>query len=156
MIESKVVFLDSNVLIYHTFADFDKDKYMISRELLSELAQRKCWFIISPQIIREFFAISTNSKILIKPLSPEEAFEKIEEFLEKYEFVSESENTISYLKDLTVKHQIIKQNIHDTNIVATMMDNDIDHLFTFNTKDFIKYNEIKLIVPDRIRSSSIH
>ena len=103
MIEYKAVFLDTNVLIYHTFADYDKDKYGISRELITKQAEKKCWFVISPQIIREFFAISTNSKILANPLSPEEAFEKIDEFLEKFEFVPESENSISNLDNLSVK-----------------------------------------------------
>lgn len=155
MIESKAVFLDTNVLIYHTFADYDIEKYSISRELLSKLSERGCWFIISHQIIREFFAISTNSNILVNPLLPEEAFEKIDEFLQQFDFVLESENSISNLKNLSIKYQITRQKIHDANIVATMIDNDIEHLFTFNIKDFKKYNEIKLVNMDDYKDNTI-
>jgi len=44
------------------------------------------------------------------------------------------------------KYAISRQKIHDMNIVATMIDNNISHLLTYNVKDFRQINEIQLVL----------
>ncbi len=61
------IFLDTNVLVYHTFEDFDVEKHTIAASTLQQLHGSQCLLYISPQIIREFVAIATNGKIFQAP-----------------------------------------------------------------------------------------
>jgi len=142
---SNKVFLDTNVLIYQTFIDFDAGKHETVNNKFDYFIDNDYSILISSQILREFFAISTNGKFFHKPLSYEQAVIKVNEFIENFEMVYETVNTISILDSLIIKYKQDKQKVYDTNIVATMIENKIDKLFTFNIKDFKKFSEIELI-----------
>ena len=139
------VCIDANILIHATFQDFDEAKHLKSLKTLDSFADSGVIIYVTPQILREFFAISTNSTIFKKPLSNKQAVKKIKEFLNYFRLASENDATIQSLLHLLEKYGTLRQKIHDMNIVATMLDNDIRHLLTFNGKDFKDIKEITLI-----------
>ncbi len=141
----KHLFLDTNVLIYQTFEDLDETKHKICEKKINELNKKEVKLYISPQIIREFYAISTNSKILNNPLTPTLAIVKVNEFLDNFFIIYENSKTINILENLVLKYNIKKQKIHDTNIISTMLTHGIDHILTFNQKDFNPFDEINCI-----------
>ena len=141
------VCIDANILIHATFEDFDKTKHLKSLKILDSFADSEIITYVTPQILREFFAISTNSTIFKKPLSNKQAVKKIKEFLDYFRLASETDTTIQSLLHLLEKYGTLRQKVHDMNIVATMLDNDIRHLMTFNGKDFKDIKEIALIEP---------
>ncbi|MDO9288699.1 MAG: hypothetical protein Q7T83_07900 [Thermodesulfovibrionales bacterium] len=59
--------------------------------------------------------------------------------------IYETENTIHKLLDLLEEHPIDRQKIHDMNIIATMRDNGVSNLMTFNYDDFKAVKEITII-----------
>jgi predicted nucleic acid-binding protein len=67
------------------------------------------------------------------------------EFIENFDVVYETNGIMTTLNSLIIKYKQDKQKIYDTNIVATMINNNIQKLFTFNTKNFKKITEIELI-----------
>ena len=69
----------------------------------------------------------------------------MKEFMATFTLVYEKESTIHALISLIGKYAISRQKIHDMNIVATMVDNDITNLLTYNVKDFSQISEIKLL-----------
>ena len=69
----------------------------------------------------------------------------MKEFLARFTLVHEKESTIHILIALIVKYAVARQKIHDMNIVATMVDNDITQLFTYNGQDFKQISEIQLL-----------
>ena len=77
------VCIDANILIHATFEDFDKTKHLKSLKMLDSFADSGIITYVTPQILREFFAISTNSTIFKKPLSNKQAVKKIKEFLSR-------------------------------------------------------------------------
>jgi predicted nucleic acid-binding protein len=91
---------------------------------------------VSSQILREYFAISTNGSIFKKPLNRKQAIGKIQEFLKRFSLLLEKETTIQTLMDLIEKYTVSRQKIHDLNIAATMIDHGIPNLLTYNKKDF--------------------
>lgn len=143
-IESKFVFLDTNVLIYQTFEDFDEEKHKKTSNTLAYLKDRNYRFFISPQVLREYFAVATNERIFERPLELNEALSKIDEFRGLCDVLFENELSLDKLRELVSKYNISKKNVHDANIVATMLTNQVVELFTFNEKDFKFYSEIKL------------
>ncbi len=141
------VCIDTNILIHATFQDFDKPKHLQSLKALGSFADSGVITHVTPQILKEFFAISTNSTIFKKPLSNKQAVKKIKEFLNYFRLASETDATIPVLLHLLEKYGTLRQKVHDMNIVATMLDNGIRHLMTFNGKDFKDIKEITLIEP---------
>lgn len=139
------VCIDANILIYSTFHDFEPDKHVKSVSMVDSLAASGKTLYVTSQILREFFAISTNPKIFKKPLTCKQATKKIKEFLDCFSLASESETCVETLLQLLEKYPVLRQKIHDMNIVTTMLDNDITHLMTFNITDFKNINEISII-----------
>jgi len=139
------VFLDTNTLIYQTFNDFDAEKHKIVNEKLSYFVEKEYSIFISTQILREYFAICTNGKIFKIPLTYEQAVNKVNEFIANFNLVCETNNIMTTLNSLIIKYKQDKQKVYDTNIVATICEYNIQKLFTFNTKDFKKFDEIELI-----------
>ena len=86
MIDSKI-FLDTNILVYATLEDFDLDKHHQIVDILTYLSEKESKFIISTQIIREFFAVVTNPKYLRNPLSFIEVNKQIGFFQSSFELV---------------------------------------------------------------------
>jgi predicted nucleic acid-binding protein len=65
----KQVFLDTNALIYHTFENFDSEKHAQVKQAFSFFEKCGSELFISRQVLREFYAISTNSKFFDEPLT---------------------------------------------------------------------------------------
>ncbi|MFH1950231.1 MAG: PIN domain-containing protein [Pseudomonadota bacterium] len=145
ILESEQVLIDTNVLIYSTFEDFEPEKHVRCLEILNELDQSGSQLFVSSQVLREFYAIATNDRIFPKPLTSKQALRKIKEFVVKFSLVMEKETTLHVLLSLIEQYAISCQKIHDMNIVAAMMDNGISHLFTYNIKDFRQIREIQLL-----------
>jgi predicted nucleic acid-binding protein len=61
--ESERVLVDTNILIYSTFEDFDPGKHVQCNDTLNKLLQAGTTLFISSQILREYFAVSTNQNI---------------------------------------------------------------------------------------------
>jgi predicted nucleic acid-binding protein len=66
----KRIFIDTNTLIYHTFENFDIEKHAQVVYAFSVFEQHASELFISNQVLREFYAISTNRRVkLCKLLS---------------------------------------------------------------------------------------
>ena len=107
------VCIDTNVLIHATFQDFDKSKHLQSLKALDSFADSGVIIYVTPQILREFFAISTNSTIFKKPLSNKQAVKKTKEFLDYFRLASETDATIQTLLHLLEKYGALRQKVHD-------------------------------------------
>jgi predicted nucleic acid-binding protein len=140
--ESEGIFIDTNVLIYSTFPDFEPEKHSRSLGILNQLLLSGTPLFVSSQILREYFAISTNSSIFKKPLNHKQALGKIQEFLKRFTLLLEKETTIQTLMELIEKYAVSRQKIHDLNIVAIMIDHGISQLLTYNKKDFKRIRSI--------------
>ena len=146
MPEFKKVFVDTNILIYSTFEDFEPEKHVQCTDILEKLQRSGTIIFISSQILREYFAVSTNQNIFKKPLTYRQAVAKKKEFIARFTVINEKESTINVLIALIWKYAVSRQKIHDMNIVATMVDNDISQLLTYNMKDFKQISEVQLLL----------
>jgi predicted nucleic acid-binding protein len=143
MMKFKKVFIDTNILIYHTFENFDSEKHAKVVYAFSVFEQQESKLFISNQILREFYAISTNSKFFDTPLTVNEACIKLEEFIHVFTIIPDAEMII--LLDILKKYHIKKQKIHDANLAATMLQSQVSDIYTFNCKDFKIFDFINLI-----------
>jgi len=54
---------------------------------------------------------------------------------------------------LVLKYQVMGKQVHDTRLVAAMIEHKITRLLTFNTDDFKRFSEITAIDPRSIFSA---
>jgi predicted nucleic acid-binding protein len=139
------IFLDTNILVYSTLQDFDNEKNLKVLSTLSHFFKENNELFISTQILREFYAVVTNSKFLKKPLSSLQANNQIDVFINTFNVLPVTVDIFKHLKNLTTKHNITGQKIHDTAIVATMIEFDIKNIYTYKIKDFKIFKEINVL-----------
>lgn len=141
MIEENI-FIDTNILIYFktkksVFFEITNKK-LISLYINNEL-------FISNQVIKEYL-------VSISRLSNDDSMIKfhlndVNYFTEKFNLLYENTNSKDVLLDLIDKYKVKGKQIHDANIVATMVANNIKYLFTHNVKDFDRYSSLIKVIP---------
>jgi predicted nucleic acid-binding protein len=140
------VTLDTNILI--RAADYSSKDYNTAKEVLSKLALSNYIITISPQVIYECWVVLTRPKDANGlGLNSDEAHGFINETLSYYNLIHDDEKLFATWLELVDKYKVIGVKAHDARIVAWMLNNNIETMITFNTKDFKEF-PIKVIHPD--------
>lgn len=141
------IFIDTNILLRATIADFPHHE-TISKVFFTAVATyQTVW--ISRQVIREFIAQATRPQnFKDSPLTTEQIKPLLKQFKSTLAIANETDDTTEMLVKLLEKHPVGGKQVHDANIVATMLVNDVKNLLTLNHEDFKRYSqEIAVIVP---------
>lgn len=135
--------LDTNILVYAR--DKDSPFHKKAKDIIHKAIKGELEACISLQNLIEFYAVVTNPKQVQNPLTPQEAKEDIEEYLSYINIkkLSIKESTVRLAIELAEKHRIAKQHIYDTQLVATMIENEVKKILTVNTDDFSIFSEIE-------------
>lgn len=144
MIKSNRIFIDTNILLISK----------LKSNPLNQLATEKffnlfktSFIFINNQVIREYLSTLTKQNIVKVAIPKEELINDINNFNTNFIVLNEDRLVLEKLLELFKNYQFGGKQIHDANIVATMMANGIRDLFTHNVSDFIKYREIINIIP---------
>jgi len=116
------VFLDTNVLIY------------VSRP-------------ISQQVLREYLAVATRPQATAPPLPRATALADIRRFRASFEIAADNPSVLDRLLQLLATHSVAGKQVHDANVVATMLDHGVHRLLSFNTADFRPFIGLITLVP---------
>ena len=101
---------------------------------------------ISRQIIREYLAVVTRPQTWQAPVPREVALEDIESLIGSFEVLEDGPAVTDRLISLCREVAVGGRQIHDANIVATMLAYGERRLLTFNITDFRRYGDrIKLV-----------
>jgi len=139
------IFVDTNIL---TRATIDAvPLHTEARALLDKLWDEGVELFISHQVIREYIANATRPQTYSPPLPIEAVLEQVEDFRKTFHVLSDSPLVLSKLVDLVREVPVGGKQVHDANIVATMLANDIDSLFTHNAKDFRRFQAHIRVIP---------
>ncbi len=57
-----------------------------------------------------------------------------------------SQIVLEYLQ----KYTVVRQDIYDLYLVATMLSNNVTRIYTFNERDFSQYFEIEVLNPESV------
>ena len=97
---------------------------------------------ISRQIIREYVSVVTRPQTWLNPLTSEEALEEIGWLISQFEILEDGPAVTEWLVTLLREVSVGGRQIHDANIVATMLAHGERRLLTFNTSDFRRYERL--------------
>jgi hypothetical protein len=140
-----VVFVDTNAWVARIIEDHVFHQRAFAK--LNQLLEQEELLCISGQIIRELISVCSLGRNLSRPLTWDELRQQVDAILAQAVLLEENESSTRRLVDLGEQYHVIVGQIHDTNIVATMLTHGIIRLVTFNPDDFRRFTEIEIIVP---------
>jgi uncharacterized protein len=128
---SDATFVDTNILVYA--ADQSAAFHSVCRALLDRglLGQER--LVLSPQVLSEFISVVTNSNVTPSPLSSANAYAHAEVLAKSFELIVPSLQVFDRALDLLRKTGIAGKRVHDVMHAATMLENGITRIYTFDS-----------------------
>ena len=96
---------------------------------------------ISRQVVREYLAVVTRPQVWGAPLPMSEALLDVARFSASFEVLEDGPPVMVMFATLCGEVPVSGKQVHDANIVATMLAHGERRLVTFNAKDFQRYGE---------------
>ncbi len=140
MMDDKPLFIDTNILIYANVATAPFHEQALNAIKSAHQTERPLW--ISRQVLREFIAARTRPQTFARPSTQGVVIERVRYLEERFQVADDTTTVTRQLIKLMENFKIGGKQVHDANIVATMLAYDISCLLTHNTKDFERFGEI--------------
>ena len=132
------MFLDTNVLVVARATN--APGHDAALDLLAQ-ARRTEPLRISRQVLREYLAVVTRPQTWASPLPMSDALLDVRRFASAFEVLEDSQAVTDMLATLCRDVRVAGKQVHDANIVATMLTHGERRLATFNPKDFRRYGQ---------------
>ncbi len=139
-------FVDTNALVYST----QKQSAFYTRTMaaLDRARQERQELWVSRQILREYLATVTRPQRDTSALPIADALADIDQFKRDYNVAEDGPEVFRELCLLLARTPVGGKQVHDANIVATMLVHGITRLLTFNAADFRRFGTlIEVVVP---------
>ena len=138
------MFIDTNVLVNARI--LEAPDHQIARGSLERAFQELEPLRISRQVVREYLSVVTRPQVWAVAISLEDALDDVNRLIGSFEILEDGPVVTESL--ITLCHDVVVggRQIHDANIVATMLAHGERRLLTFNAADFRRYGDrIELI-----------
>jgi predicted nucleic acid-binding protein len=143
MTDDKAI-VDTNILLRATIPGFSLHEQ--AKQLIDEQIEAEVELWISRQIIREYISQATRPQAFLKPMTIEQVELQIVTMRGLFKIADETEAVTAQLLALLKEFPTGGKQIHDANIVATMLAYGIDTLLTLNVDDMKRFaNKIRLL-----------
>ena len=138
------MFIDTNALVYSRIVE--SPNYDAARLRLERAHQDAEPLRISRQVVREYLSVMTRPQPWTVPISRDNVLEDVNRLLSDFEILEDGPVVTDTLVTLCREFEVGGKQIHDANIVATMLVHGERRLLTFNTSDFRRYaDRIELV-----------
>ena len=137
--------VDTNVLVQSTITA--APEHLRARTALARLrAQGRV--AVPRQVLREYLAVTTRPQSWSRALTLAEAVADIDRFIRRFAILEDGQTVWDELMRLTRSFVFGGKQVHDANIVATMLAHGETRLLTFNEPDFRRFGTlIEVVVP---------
>ena len=141
-----MILFDTNILVYvhNRVSPYHKTAYLLETQVL----EGKLQAAISTQNILEFYSTVTSPQKINLPLSPQEAGRVIHDYLASpFQIIHPHAGDFNRALYFSRERKITGRKIFDLYLIASMLSNGIDTIYTANDKDFRDFPQIKAINP---------
>ena len=138
------MFIDTNVLVNSRI--LEAPEHDIARASLQRAFQDREPMRISRQIIREYLSVVTRPQTWPIAMTREDALNDVSRLISAFEILEDGPVVTESLVALCREVSVGGRQIHDANIVATMLAHGERRLLTFNTADFRRYGDRIVLV----------
>ncbi len=139
------VFIDTNILVYANLALSPFHSQAMERLQAIEEQGIELW--ISRQTLREYLAAMTRRGDLTGEIPVSSLVEDVRYFSNRFQLAEDNFQVTERLLTLMEEIAVGGKQVHDTNIVATMLVYGIPQLLTHNTGDFARFSELITALP---------
>jgi predicted nucleic acid-binding protein len=139
------LFVDTNILIYAT--NEASPWYAVANAALRHARQLGVELILSTQVLREYLAAATRPASTGKSIPLQKILENFETFPREFTVVEGTKPGLAFLASLLRTIPLGGKQVHDANIVATMLAHNIPTLLTHNADDFTRFSSLITILP---------
>jgi predicted nucleic acid-binding protein len=139
------VFVDTNNLIYAHQAHSPFNSQAIAKLLDLESAGHPLW--ISRQVLREYLAAMSRPGGLTAPVPMASLVSDVQTFQAQFHIAEDGPAVTAQLLHLLGSIPCGGKQVHDANIVATMLAEGIGRLLTHNVQDFKRFAGIITVIP---------
>ena len=133
------MFLDTNVLVLARFEG--APRHALARRRMWEAGNSGEILRISRQVLREYLATVTRPQRWSPPVGMDRALAHVAALEARFEVFEDGPEVSEVLKRLCREVSVAGKQVHDANIVATMLAHGETRLLTFNAGDFRRYGE---------------
>ena len=139
------VFVDTNVLVYskQQFSPFNAAA--VAR--LEELRRQSATLWTSRQVLGEYLVVMSRPGGLTAPVPIADLVQDIGEFTANLLLAEDSASVTQELLQLLTQVTVGGKQVHDANIVATMLVYRIPRLLTNNAGDFTRFRNRVIVLP---------
>jgi predicted nucleic acid-binding protein len=139
------VFVDTNILIYTTM--LDSPFHARASQALDEFEKESVQLWISRQVLREYLAALTRGDPLTLPVPLADLISDVRVFESHFRVAEDGHGVTEHLLAIVGTIPVGGKQVHDANIVATMLAHGIPRLFTHNVGDFHRFSTLIEILP---------
>ena len=143
--DGEKVFLDTNVLVYANVAEAPLHTVALRAIQIREQAGMELW--ISRQVLREYLATLSRPQTFTPPIPAATLVTQVRSFVSRFHVAEDNSQVTQQLLVLTEQVALGGKQVHDANIVATMLAHGIPSLLTHNTDDFARFSGVITVLP---------
>lgn len=149
MADNGAVFIDTNIVLRWNIAEAPlHDEIRTAVELLVN-AGRPLW--VSVQVLREFASVLTRPQTFATLLPAATVADRIQALIPRLHVAEETLAVHSKLLELMKAHPMGGKQVHDANIVASMLAYGVPTIFTLNPGDFARFSSrIEILTVDAL------
>ena len=137
------IFFDTNILVY--LSNEDSPFHAKIQDEFSKYLNSNTQIWIYRQILREYAVVMTRPENVEYPLNKQEIADDLKKWQKIFNVADETEEVTKELIELIERYDLKGKRIHDANVAATMIVNNISKIYTYNVNDFQKLKEINII-----------
>jgi predicted nucleic acid-binding protein len=139
--------LDANVLAYALNAD--AAQHVAARRLVEAARDPSTCLYVTSQILCEFYSIITSVRRFPQAVSPAEAVRILSAILALpgVQILPMPSQVVAGWIQLLGRRAVEGAGVFDLQIVATMLANGIQRIYTFNSGDFQVFAELTVVTP---------
>lgn len=139
------VMLDTNVLLAAT--DEGRVEHHDALTILNEWAASGTTLCTSGQILREYLAVATRpAERNGLGLKPADAVTNVRAIRERTAFLAENARVADRLQGLLTDVECSGKQVHDANVIATMLTHGVGTVVTINVTDFARFERYVSLV----------
>ncbi|MBF0399356.1 MAG: type II toxin-antitoxin system VapC family toxin [Magnetococcales bacterium] len=143
-----LLFLDTNILVHASVADSSRHSECVAFLQLQEDAGTR--MVINRQVLREFMAVLSRPQSFTPRIPMDKIVSLVTAFRQAWTVLDETEESDDQLLRLVSEIPCGGKQVHDANIVATMLAHNIPTLSTYNLADFRRFGQhIRLTTPGK-------
>ena len=137
-------FVDTNILLRAVLPNMKQHAQVDA--LLKRTIRDGAELWINGQVIREFIVQATHPRTLTEPMTTQQVVQEIEAMKPLFQIADETSAVRDKLLELLREYPTQGKQVHDTNLVATMLVYQIDTLLTLNIDDLKRFEDrIKIV-----------